>query len=271
MEAQTKICQNCQNNFTIETEDFSFYEKIKVPAPTFCPECRMLRRMSFFNLSKFYKRDCDKCSKKVIALYAEDKPYKMYCNTCWWADDWDGTEYAMDYDENRSFFDQLIELRNRSVFVALESLYPSNVKTEYTNNSSYQKNCFMTMFADYNENCAYSKIIAHTKDSLDCYRIKESEKCYECVGVDKTYNCTWSEDLNACLECSFCRSCYECSNCVGCINLRNKNYCIFNVQYSKEEYFKKLSELKLVFFNEREKFRKEVDVSESNPFKDMNG
>lgn len=36
---ETKTCQNCKTRFTIEPEDFVFYEKIGVPAPTFCPEC----------------------------------------------------------------------------------------------------------------------------------------------------------------------------------------------------------------------------------------
>ncbi len=35
MESQTKNCQNCKKDFIIEPEDFNFYEKIKVPAPTF--------------------------------------------------------------------------------------------------------------------------------------------------------------------------------------------------------------------------------------------
>jgi len=33
--SQTKICQNCKKEFIIEPEDFEFYEKIKVPTPTF--------------------------------------------------------------------------------------------------------------------------------------------------------------------------------------------------------------------------------------------
>ena len=36
--SETKTCQNCKNDFIIEPDDFSFYEKMKVPAPTFCPE-----------------------------------------------------------------------------------------------------------------------------------------------------------------------------------------------------------------------------------------
>jgi len=28
---EVRICQNCKKDFTIEPEDFTFYEKIKVP------------------------------------------------------------------------------------------------------------------------------------------------------------------------------------------------------------------------------------------------
>jgi hypothetical protein len=46
---EKKICQNCKKEFAIEPEDFLFYEKIKVPAPTFCPLCRAERRLTFRN------------------------------------------------------------------------------------------------------------------------------------------------------------------------------------------------------------------------------
>ena len=42
-DTENRICQNCKSEFIIEPEDFNFYEKIKVPAPTWCPECRMIR------------------------------------------------------------------------------------------------------------------------------------------------------------------------------------------------------------------------------------
>jgi hypothetical protein len=79
----------------------------------------------------------------------------------------------------------------------------------------------MTIYADYNEHCAYDTIIHHSKDCLDCYRSEESELCYECVGVNKSYRCFWSEDLENCMDCLFCQSCYGCNHCFGCVNLRN--------------------------------------------------
>lgn len=45
-QAEKRICQNRKNSFEIEAQDFAFYEKIKVPAPTWCPDCRFTGLMS---------------------------------------------------------------------------------------------------------------------------------------------------------------------------------------------------------------------------------
>jgi hypothetical protein len=37
--------------------------------------------------------------------------------------------------------------------------------------------------------------------------------------------------------------CLECSYCLGCIGLKNKSYCIFNKQYTKEERHEKVDEI----------------------------
>ena len=259
MQSETKNCQNCKNDFIIESEDFNFYQKINVPPPTFCPECRMMRRMIFGNISSFYKKICESCGELTIGLYPPDGNTRMYCNTCWWKDNWDGTEYGVDYDPTKPFFEQLIELRKKSIFVALESLYPSLINTKYTNNSSYQKDCFMTIYADYDEHCAYTVLTTKNKDCLDCYRAKESELCYECVGIYKCYNSMWSEELDSCVNCFFCQSCYGCNDCVGCVNLRNKSYYIFNQKYTKEEYFEKLKELQLDNYENQQVTKKEAE------------
>jgi hypothetical protein len=140
--SESRICQNCHQSFTIESDDFSFYKKINVPPPTFCPKCRMLRRMSFSNYHNFYKTNCEACQEPTIGIYREDRPYRMYCNPCWWKDNWDGTEYGTNYDETRPFFEQMLELRDKSIFMALETLYPSLTNTIYTNQSGYQKKLF---------------------------------------------------------------------------------------------------------------------------------
>ncbi|MCC6323723.1 hypothetical protein IT400_02935, partial [Candidatus Nomurabacteria bacterium] len=46
---ENRICQNCKSNFIVDIDDFSFYQKMKVPIPTWCPDCRMVRRLAFRN------------------------------------------------------------------------------------------------------------------------------------------------------------------------------------------------------------------------------
>ena len=79
MQSETKICQNCKKDFIIEPDDFGFYEKIKVPPPTFCPECRFQRRMIFRNGRTLYRRQCDLCQKNIISIYSADASFPVYC------------------------------------------------------------------------------------------------------------------------------------------------------------------------------------------------
>jgi len=80
MESEIKNCQNCKKDFTIESDDFGFYEKIKVPPPTFCPECRLIRRLSFRNERALYKR---KCEIEFETSYSPDRPEIVYCEKCY--------------------------------------------------------------------------------------------------------------------------------------------------------------------------------------------
>lgn len=45
-------------------------------------------------------------------------------------------------------------------------------------------------------------------------------------------------------DCNYCHNCYNCYNCYMCVGLENKKYCILNEQYTKEEYEKKMKELR---------------------------
>ena len=87
--SETKICQNCKKDFVIEPDDFGFYEKIGVPPPTFCSECRRQRRLAWRNDFIFYNRKCDLCKRNIISVYSPDNPQIIYCNKCWWSDKWD--------------------------------------------------------------------------------------------------------------------------------------------------------------------------------------
>lgn len=94
MEAQIKshsassvqACQQCHKNFTIAQEDFNFYEKMKVPAPTWCPECRMIRRFTSQNAPYLFYENCAKCQKEIYTPYAPEDPRIVYCVACYQAE-----------------------------------------------------------------------------------------------------------------------------------------------------------------------------------------
>ncbi|MBI5220715.1 MAG: hypothetical protein HY978_02685 [Candidatus Liptonbacteria bacterium] len=243
--SEHRTCQNCKSQFTIEPADFDFYRKIDVPPPTWCPECRYMRRLSFFNERVLYKRKCDLCSKNIIAMYPADSDLTVYCNSCWWSDAWDPLSFGRKYDPTRTFFAQFRELVRAVPRVCLEVNYPTLINSDYINHSATSKNCYLIFTADYCENVLYSSILANDKDSMDCIMLGESELCYGNINIGKCYTTHFSEDSNSCRDCYFVKDCTGCDNCFGCMGLRNKRYHIFNQRYEKKEYEKKIKEFHL--------------------------
>ncbi len=243
MSQETRSCQNCKNTFTIEDEDFAYYEKVNVPAPTWCPECRLIRRMATSNLKNLYPDTCDLCGKKMLSMYSPDKPFKVYCNTCWWSDKWDATTYEREYDFNKTFFEQYYELQLQVPQMALSVNTPTVENSDFCNGAGYIKNCYWVFFADYSQDCFYSDYIVKMKDSFECLRSRDSELCFQCTNVTNSYGTFYSVDCDNCTNVMFSIDCIGCQDCFGCAGLRKKQFCIFNKQYSEKEYKEKIAEL----------------------------
>lgn len=256
MKSETKNCQNCKRGFVIEGEDFNFYEKIKVPPPTWCPECRQQRRYAWRNERTLYRRDCDLCDKSTVTIYSPNKPHKVYCNECWWGDGWDTAAYGRDFDFNRPFFAQFHELQLQVPRMAL--LNKNSVNSEYTNHSSDNKNVYLSTSCFFGENILYSNFIFYSRDSMDCNFIPEKgERLYGCIDSRTCYECQQSILLKDCSSCYYCYDCRGCNNCFMSTNLRNQSYVFKNKRYSREEYLKKVQEYELSSFAVREELEKE--------------
>ena len=242
--SENRVCQNCKEKFNIEPDDFGFYEKIKVPPPTWCPECRRMRRFAQTNEVVLYKRRCDLTGKDIFSMYPSDAPFPVYETEVWYSDRWNPYDYGMDFDESRPFLEQMFELQGKVPRMSLVQ-QGTAVNSPYAHRVSYPKNSYMTFRASYPEDCLYIYNGKFTKDCVDSSWIFDSELCYECVNVEKCYNLKFSQESKDCRDSFFLYSCRNCSNCTFCVNLVNGEYCIRNQKYSKEEYFKKLKEFKL--------------------------
>jgi len=102
------------------------------------------------------------------------------------------------------------------------------------------KNSYLSFASWVSEDILYSAKIGFSKDLVDCLSCTHDEFCYECVSVHSSNKVFFSENCSSCIESWFLYDCSGCTNCFGCTNLRNKSYCIYNQQYTREDYLKKL-------------------------------
>ncbi|MCX6754205.1 MAG: hypothetical protein NTV03_04085 [Candidatus Nomurabacteria bacterium] len=245
MNSETKNCQNCKKDFIIEPDDFSFYKKMNVPSPTFCPECRLQRRLTWRNERNLYRRKCDVPGHNefIIAMYPENTPFPVYDTKYLWSDEWDANDYKMDLDFSRPFFEQWKELFNSVPTISLINL--QDVNSDYCNFTYQSKNCYLNFASDVNEDTAY---LYHSIENRNCYDMlgsRKNENCYELIDCEECYNSAYLKVSSNCIDSRFCYDCRNCSNCIGCVGLRNAQNCILNVKYSPIEYKSKLEKLNL--------------------------
>lgn len=250
MNSETKICQNCKDNFTIESDDFSFYQKLKVPPPTWCPNCRFIRKLTFINHRSLYKRVCKNCDTTVISMYHSDTPLPVWCVKCYLSDAWDARDYARDYDFSRNFFEQFKELKYSTPHRALDQNERNGAGCEYSNLCYTSKNIYLSFDVGGSEDIKYSAyVFKHNKNCVDSLLIKENDRCYELVQAISNYNSSFLIESDQCIDSHFL---YDCSNCVSCClssNIRNKSYVFRNKQLTKEEYKKAISALQLEIYS----------------------
>jgi len=105
---------------------------------------------------------------------------------------------------------------------------------------------------DFLTNCQNCTNCYDLVDSQDCHNIRVGLKCKNCFDCNNTYI-----DMELCHEIMsalyvyhsaysiyifnssnilYSECLYGCKNCFGCTGLRNKEYCVFNKQYTKKEY-----------------------------------
>lgn len=256
-----ETCRTCEKEFVIRDEDLVFYEQVKTTSPLYCPDCRMARRLIFRNERTLYKRPCNLCKKDMITVYTPESPYAVYCHDCWWSDGWNPKSFAMDYDLDKTFFEQYKELQIKVPRLGMMCL--NNVRSDYTNGSAENKDCYLVFAADYNEDCMYGRLLQRDKWCVDCAFIHESELCYECVDCRQCFKCLFSEQCQSSTDLLFCFNVRNSNNCIFCTNSKNLSNAIFNVPYTKEEYEKKKKEI-LASYETIEEAKKEFEKLKSN-------
>ncbi|MDP3971244.1 MAG: hypothetical protein Q8P90_06185 [bacterium] len=237
----TSVAGGCSKTFQIDDKDQEFYNRIDVPEPTLCPDCRYQRRLTWRNLRKLYKCKCDLCKKEMIGIYSADKPYKVYCNDCYWSDKWSGLEYGRDFDFARPFMEQFNELLLDAPHMGTSNQESEN--SNYTNFGYKNKNCYLCFGTDVSEDCYYCTKCFKCTNTFDSYNCGELELCSWCLDCYRCFNTHYSQECENLRDSYFNFDCKNSSNIFGCAGLRNKEYYIFNKAVDKEKWHQQVEAL----------------------------
>lgn len=262
-------CLSCNTSFSILKEDQESLKKLSpriadtiypLPHPKLCPSCRQIRRMAWRNERNLYTRTCSKSGKQLIGAFSPDKPFPVYDNALWWSEDNDATSFGKPIDFNRSIFSQMEELQK--VVPRLNVFNYSEDRMEnsrYTNCAGDLKNCYLIFASGRDESCSYCTYINDSFQCMDCFFVMHSNNCYECIDIEGCNHLLYSLNSKDCYDSYFLYDCRGCHDCIGCVGLRKKSYCIFNQQFSKEEFLEQKATLlknRAAISNTRERFAK---------------
>ncbi len=104
-------------------------------------------------------------------------------------------------------------------------------------NTKNCKTCFVTVGGV--EDCKY--IVGGGLLLRDTYDLtsggQNTEMLYESVGVLSSYRSMFANGPNNLRDSQYTEQCFNSSNLFGCVAVKNKQYVIFNKQYSKDDYF----------------------------------
>ena len=241
MPTETRVCQNCKQDFIIDQADFDFYKKMAVPAPTWCPTCRLQRRYSWRNERTLYKAICGLCKKSVFSTYPGDGVITTLCHDCYFSDKWDAMSYGRDYDFSKPFFVQFAELMQ--AVPQLNLWHMNTVNSPYSNISKGAKDCYLSFSIVESEEVSYCKNVDKSRQIFDGLNLMECERCYWGMFGTQNYDVNYSIFTRSCMNSSFLFDCVNCQNCFMSANLRNREYVFYGTQLTKEQYAAELAKI----------------------------
>lgn len=267
-------CAECGVDFSLDVKDVEFYRQMLLPPPMDCSPCRLQRRLAHINLLNLYSRKCDLTGKPLLSVYPRSAPFPVYNNQDYSGGKWDPCQYGRAYDFSKSFFEQYAELAAVVPRPALCAITSTLVNSEYANGVTNLINCYLVFDSDFNENCYYSYSLQHSKECVDCLKVRKSELCYECVDCQDCYGCRYAQNVRQCRDLVFAYECADCSDNFGCVNLYHKKFCFFNQQLSEPEYRKKMAGIDLgsyaVIEGWRVKFKEHLNKFPQKAFQGIN-
>ncbi|MFH1404814.1 MAG: hypothetical protein ABIH21_01795 [Patescibacteria group bacterium] len=219
-------------------DSYNIIHSDKIHNGKFIRECRECMNSSFLF-------DCRNCEKCFGATNKRNKKY-LFWNEQLSEEEWNKRVSEIDLGSRKV----MNECREKFDVLVRKAVWPENFNEKSENCiGDYMTNCkdckYIYYGTDGSQNnywCAWAMeraegnaFVAEPAASTNTYYSSALEKCYNCLFCYWVARCQNSEFLIDSLDCDYC---------FACVGLRKKKYCIFNKQYSEDEYWQKVDELK---------------------------
>lgn len=198
-----------------------------------------------------------KCFNCDFVNYCANLRDSMFCEWCWNGNDLFGcvnlinksfcifnrqlteTEYREKVKEYRKWppgkvLAYVEEIKKQ--FPLTQTIAAHNENSDYGNYVHYCKNCYLCFDVAHDGNCGYLYDSFYCNNCHDLTYIGNTEVAYQAVDCANLFNCNYVVHSSYCHDSSYLFNCYNVKNSLGCVGLKNKQYCILNRQFSKEEY-----------------------------------
>ena len=196
----------------------------------FCYECRNC-------LDCFFLYDCRNCQHCFGCSNLRSKKY-----------------YFFNQPLNKEEYEKTmanLNLGSRAIFSKyqkkfdeiLQSAIHENLSTRKAVNSTGNdlwdcKDCFYSFYVQ--EGCEHLRYCGgteNTRESMDIFGGTDIAYIYESNGMNFSNRVSFSIQCRYCLDAEYLVECKNCEFCFGCFGLKNKKFCVFNKQYSEQEYW----------------------------------
>ena len=194
------------------------------------------------SINVWYSKDCVSCVDCFGCVNLRKKSYHIY-NEPHTREEYFKKIEQMQLDKHSSHIEirkHIYDFWNKFPYRYVHGRMNVNVTGDYVVSSKNAKNCY---HSNHIEDSAYCQFIT-MPPFRDCYDISEwgngAELCLDSITIGEgVNNVKYSFGVwNNCRDVEYSMFAINCKDCFGCVNLRKKEYCILNKQYTKEEYFK---------------------------------
>ncbi len=228
-----KLLQKCSDsidcsylyNSQLCYECFSVYDSYNCQWLAFSTNCR----------DCYFSSNLSGCSNCCLCTNLNHKEYH-FMNKPLGKD-----EYEKRLSEFRGSFERIGKMKElrKKMMHSMVHKYSNIVNCQdctgdYIENSKSCKDCY-----DVNESqdCRYVTVGVNVKDIYDCSNMYlKPELCYMTLGTIEVHTVAFCLFVFHSQRLLYCDHCFNCSDCFACNGLTRKKFCIFNKQYTKEQY-----------------------------------